>query len=121
VFGDAQAEDAATVLRNWDQIKRSEPGRGGDEVFHDVPENLPSTLYARKLLRRAASGSDFEHPGADTLRRRIQERVGADEESFEAVGDLLFDCVALARDAGVDPELALRAAADRFRKAIDDR
>jgi MazG family protein len=54
VFGDAEAEDAATVLRNWDQIKRAEPGRGGEEVFHDVPENLPSTLYARKLMRRAA-------------------------------------------------------------------
>jgi MazG family protein len=118
VFGDAEADDAATVLRNWDQIKRGEPGRGGDEVFHDVPENLPSLLYARKLLRRAASGSDFEHLDADTLRGRIQERIG--EDSFEAIGDVLFDCVALARDAGVDPELALRASADRFRKAIDD-
>src|SRR5207248_433176 len=31
VFGDTEAEDAATVLRNWDEIKRTEPGRGGDE------------------------------------------------------------------------------------------
>ncbi len=106
------------MLRNWDEIKRAEPGRDGDEVFHDIPENLPSLLYARKVLRRAASGSDFEHPDRDTLRRRLRE--GLDAESFEAIGDVLFDCVALARDAGVDPELALRAAADRFRKAIDD-
>ena len=120
VFGDAEAEDAATVLKNWDQIKRAEPGRGGHEVFHDVPENLPSLLYARKLLRRATSGSDFEHPDRDSLRRRLQQRLEVEPESFEAIGDVLFDCVALARDAGVDPELALRAAADRFRKAIDD-
>jgi uncharacterized protein YabN with tetrapyrrole methylase and pyrophosphatase domain len=120
VFGDAEADDATAVLRNWDQIKRAEPGRGGDEVFHDVPENLPSTLYARKLLRRAVSGSDFEHPDRDTLRRRLRERLDAGSDSFEANGDVLFDCVALARDAGVDPELALRAAADRFRKAIDE-
>jgi MazG family protein len=120
VFGDAEADDATAVLRNWDQIKRAEPGRGGDEVFHDVPENLPSTLYARKLLRRAVSGSDFEHPDRDTLRRRLRERLDAGSDSFEAIGDVLFDCVALARDAGVDPELALRAAADRFRKAIDE-
>jgi MazG family protein len=118
VFGDAQAEDAATVLKNWDEIKRTEPGRDADEIFHDVPENLPSLLYARKLLRRAASRSDFEYPDPDSVRRRLRERLDAD--TFEAVGDLLFDCVALARDAGVDPELALRAAADRFRKAIDD-
>jgi MazG family protein len=123
VFGDTEADDAATVLRNWDQIKRSEPGRGGGELFHDVPENLPSTLYARKLLRRAASGSDFEHPDAASLLRRLRERLDALEagaESFTALGDVLFDCVALAGDAGVDPELALRAAAHRFRKAIDD-
>jgi MazG family protein len=123
VFGDTEADDAATVLRNWDEIKRAEPGRGGDEIFHDVPENLPSTLYARKLLRRAASGSDFEHPDADTLLRRLKERMGAldaTEDSFTAIGDVLFDCVALARGAGVDPELALRAAADRFKEQIEN-
>lgn len=119
VFGDTEANDAATVLRNWDEIKRTEPGRDTGEVFHDIPENLPALLYARKVLRRAASGSGFKHPDRDSLRRRLRERLDAD--SFEDVGDLLFDCVALARDAGVDPELALRAAADRFRKAIDDR
>jgi uncharacterized protein YabN with tetrapyrrole methylase and pyrophosphatase domain len=113
VFGDVEAEDAATVLRNWDEIKRTEPGRDGGEVFHDVPENLPSLLYARKLLRRADSRG-YKHPQPDTLRDLL------DTESFEAIGDLLFDCVALARDAGVDPELALRAAAHRFRKAIDE-
>jgi len=117
VFGDASAEDAATVLRNWDQIKRAEPGRGGDEVFHDVPENLPSPLYARKLLRRAASGSDFEPSTPAELRTRIREKL--DEESFEGIGDLLFDCVALAARLRVDPELALRASADRFRKGIE--
>jgi MazG family protein len=123
VFGDTEADDAATVLRNWDEIKRAEPGRGGDEIFHDVPENLPSTLYARKLLRRAASGSDFEHPDADTLLRRLKERMGAldaTEDSFTAIGDVLFDCVALSRGAGVDPELALRAAADRFKEQIEN-
>ena len=113
MFGDVEAEDAATVLRNWDEIKRTEPGRNSDEVFHDVPENLPSLLYARKLLRRAGSRG-YEHPKPDTLRDLL------DTESFEAIGDLLFDCVALARDAGVDPELALRAAADRFRRAVDE-
>ena len=68
VFGDAEADDAATVLRNWDQIKRTEPGRDGEEIFHDVPENLPSLLYARKLMRRAASGSGYEHRSAEAAR-----------------------------------------------------
>ena len=126
VFGDTEAEDAATVLRNWDQIKRAEPGRGGEEVFHDIPENLPSLLYARKVLRRAASGSDFEHADAAELVARLRERLPALEsdqgrdDRFTTIGNLLFDCVALARDVGVDPELALRAAAERFRETIEN-
>jgi MazG family protein len=58
VFGEVAAETSADVLRNWDQIKSTEPGRGR-ELFGDVPENLPALLYARKLQRRAASaGAD---------------------------------------------------------------
>src|SRR5205085_10816899 len=50
VFGDVQAEDAATVLRNWDALKREEAGREPG-AFADVPETLPSPLDARKLPR----------------------------------------------------------------------
>jgi uncharacterized protein YabN with tetrapyrrole methylase and pyrophosphatase domain len=41
---------------------------------------------------------------------------GSEDERFESAGDLLFAAVDAARAAGVDPELALRAAADRFRE-----
>src|SRR5919108_1616124 len=53
VFGEEAAETAADVLRNWGRIKREEE-RGG-EVFGELPETLPATLYAKKVLRRAAS------------------------------------------------------------------
>ena len=44
---------ASGVLSNWDRIKREVEGRGADDPFGDVPENLPGLLYARKILRRA--------------------------------------------------------------------
>jgi uncharacterized protein YabN with tetrapyrrole methylase and pyrophosphatase domain len=44
VFGDVAAESAGEVVRNWNQIKR-EDERGG-EIFGEIPETLPSTLYA---------------------------------------------------------------------------
>ena len=60
VFGDVEAESAGEVLRNWDAIKATEPGREGG-IFGDVPENLPALLHARKAQRRAAStGFDFD-------------------------------------------------------------
>ena len=53
VFGDRPAETAGDVVRNWNEIKR-EDERGG-EIFGEIPETLPSTLYAKKILKRAAA------------------------------------------------------------------
>ena len=111
VYGEAEASTAGEVLRNWDQIKRDEPGRE-EGIFGDGPENLPGPLYARKLIRRARSAG-IEEPAPD-----LHGLVDAAED-FDSVGELLFACVALARRLHVDPELALRAAADRFRAAME--
>jgi MazG family protein len=123
VFGQAEASSAAEVLRNWDQIKRREAGREPG-VFGEVPENLPSPLYARKVQRRAAStGFDFPdvEPVVEAVREELAEVEAADEpgERFAEVGDLLFAVVNLARKLRVDPELALRAASDRFRARVE--
>jgi MazG family protein len=110
VFGDVDASTAAEVLRNWDEIKRGEEGREPG-IFGDVPENLPAPLYARKLLRRASSA------GRELPAMPVAEHV--DAADFESVGDLMLAVVARARELRVDPELALRSAADRFREQID--
>jgi XTP/dITP diphosphohydrolase/tetrapyrrole methylase family protein/MazG family protein/ATP diphosphatase len=110
VFGDVEASTAGEVLRNWDEIKRGEEGREPG-IFGEVPENLPAPLYARKLLRRAASA------GAELPEMRIGEHVDAGD--FESIGDLMLAVVARARELRVDPELALRSAADRFRDEIE--
>jgi uncharacterized protein YabN with tetrapyrrole methylase and pyrophosphatase domain len=148
VFGDAEVADAAEVLRNWDAIKAGEPGRE-QGVFGEVPENLPALLYARKLQRRAATaglhprvqagrvgtgpvdaaridtaGADAagaRADGADAGRAEAQVTSGGDRECFRNIGERLFALVDEARVAKVDPELALRAAARRFREQIESR
>jgi XTP/dITP diphosphohydrolase/tetrapyrrole methylase family protein/MazG family protein/ATP diphosphatase len=122
VFGEAEASSAAEVLRNWDQIKASEAGREPG-VFGEVPENLPSPLYARKVQRRAASsGFDFEGVEAPlaAVRDELSELEAArdERERFDELGDVLFAAVNVARKLRVDPELALRASADRFRGRV---
>lgn len=107
VFGEAEVADAAEVLRNWDEIKSTEPGRERG-VFGEVPENLPALLYARKLQRRAASAG---------LHSRTGEQRG-DQECFNDIGERLFALVDEARQAQVDPELALRAASQRFKEKM---
>ena len=106
VFGDVEAASAGEVLRNWEQIKAGEAGREPG-IFGDVPENLPALLYARKLQRRAASAGLLERaPDAGATDR---------ETAFREIGERLFAVVDEARRLRVDPELALRAAAQRFR------
>ena len=115
VFGETEAETAGEVLRNWDRIKREEEGRGADDPFADVPENLPALLYARKMQRRAVS--------AGLTGEEAQERLG-DDQTREAterwIGETLFELVDMARRLRVDPELALRAAAQRFRDELSE-
>ena len=120
VFGDVEADTAGQVLRNWDAIKATEAGREPG-IFGDVPESLPGTLYARKLQRRAAStGFDFEHVPYEAVEAELEELRSAREreERFHEAGDVLFAAVNVARKLKVDPELALRAAADRFRGRV---
>jgi MazG family protein len=99
VFGDVEADTAGDVVRTWNEIKR-EDERGG-AIFGEIPENLPSTLYAKKVLKRAESAG-FRLDSAD-----------------QDPGQRLLAAVREAVDAGVDPELALRQAADRFRDEVD--
>jgi MazG family protein len=123
VFGEVQAETSVEVKRNWDQIKGTEAGREPG-VFGEVPENLPGPLYARKVQRRAAT-SGFDFPGVEgplqSVRDELAELEGARgrEEQFHELGDVLFAVVNVARKLAVDPELALRAAAGRFRGRVE--
>jgi MazG family protein len=121
IFGDVEAAQAGEVLRNWDAIKRTEHGREPG-IFGEVPENLPGPLYARKVQRRAAStGFDFDHVPYEALRAELDEleAAGDREARFHELGDVLFAAVNLARKLKVDPELALRAASDRFRGRVE--
>jgi MazG family protein len=121
IFGEAEVANAGEVLANWDEIKRTEAGREPG-LFGEVPENLPGPLYARKVQRRAASsGFDFERVPYDAVTgelEELREAEGDRDAAFHEVGDVLFAAVNVARKLKVDPELALRASAERFRGRV---
>ncbi len=122
VFGEVEVAGAGEVLRNWDAIKQGEAAREPG-IFGEVPENLPAPLYARKVQRRAASsGFDFADARGPlrSLRAELEELEAAPDSvgRFHELGDVLFAAVSVARKLDVDPELALRAASDRFRTRV---
>ena len=121
IFGETEVDSSGEVLRNWDRIKKNEDGREPG-IFGDVPENLPGPLYALKTQRRAAStGFDFEDVPYEHISDELAELEEAKtrEERFHELGDVLFAAVNVARKLKVDPELALRASAERFRERVE--
>jgi XTP/dITP diphosphohydrolase/tetrapyrrole methylase family protein/MazG family protein/ATP diphosphatase len=122
IFGETEVENAQQVLRNWDAIKRTEPGREPG-LFGEVPDNLPSLLHARKLQRRVAS-SGFDFPDIEGPLRSVRDELAeleaaeSADDRYDELGDLLFAVVNVARKLKVDPELALRSASERFRGRV---
>ena len=125
VFGDVHAENAESVVTNWDAIKQQERGEVTDKsVFDGVAKSSPSLMYSTKLQKRAAEfGFDWpDSKGASDkiaeelgeLRKAVESKQDANEIALE-LGDVLFSVVNLSRHLGVDAETALRSAADKFR------
>jgi tetrapyrrole methylase family protein/MazG family protein len=101
VFADVAVDGASDVVRSWEQIKREEKGR--TSAFDGIPSTLPGLLYADEVVRKA---------------RSIGVEATPDVSSGD-LGERLLALVVEARAAGVDPEQALRAAADRLRAGAE--
>lgn len=130
IFGDVQAADSDAVLRNWEQIKRTEKQASASPQFSmmdDIPRTMPAMLEAGKLGSRAAKVG-FDWPNADGLFDKLQEEIAelraelpvenlaAPSAAEEELGDLLFTAVNLARHLKIDPESALRSSNAKFRR-----
>ena len=106
VFGPQRAESVAEIRHRWEEIKRGE-GKQAEVSMH-----LPALLAARKAQERLQLSNlgqeEIDHDGLRAL-------LGPGDPE-EEVGRLLFRVVALARELGVEPELALRRAVKDFLK-----
>lgn len=118
VFADVSVSSAADVNANWEEIKKAEraakaagdgTGAGSPSVLDGVSFGQPALSLAAQIQRRAqragieVAAGDGARPGG------------------ENIGDALMNLVARAREAGVDPELELRAAARRFADSVRER
>ena len=138
VFGDAQADDSAEVLRNWEAIKAEEKRAAGKSVeaadlslLDGISTKAPALMEAHQLTTKAARvGFDWQrvedifdklHEEIDELRVAIREHdESSDEEKQmrvrEELGDVLFAVTNIARHLQIEPEAALKVTNRKFRK-----
>ncbi|MET0146778.1 MAG: nucleoside triphosphate pyrophosphohydrolase [Ilumatobacteraceae bacterium] len=125
VFGTVVADDAGTVKANWDEIKRDEKGR--TSVFDGVARSLPALAYAQHVMGKAAKVG-FDWPDVDGPLAKVDEEVaelrdaiaGGDPERIaDELGDVAIALVNVARHTDTDAELAVRAAAAKFRRRFE--
>src|SRR5215468_12148018 len=118
VFADVTVSGPEEVKRNWDAIKaaeRAEAGGASASVLDSVPFGQPALLLAAQLQRRA------ERAGVPADLAGLPPGGGDGRAAGQAVSDIgaeLFALVAKAREAGLDPELELRAAARAYRDRV---
>lgn len=127
VFGEITVRDAAEVVVNWDKIKKREKAGERTNVLDGIPIGLPSLMAAFKLQAKAAKvGFDWVDIGpvwdkvAEEL-SELREAVALPEpqrsqRAEDELGDVLFAVVNLARFMGIEPETALNAANNKFRR-----
>jgi tetrapyrrole methylase family protein/MazG family protein len=120
VFGEVDVASAAEVKRNWDQIKDEERGEARQSQMDGVPTGLPALQRAAKIQNRAGKvGFDWSEAAevVPKVREEVDEleaALGDPEKAESELGDVLFSVINLARHLGLDGELALRGAIDRF-------
>lgn len=118
---------ASEVVNRWEDLKAAERGADGrvePSILSGVPRALPALLRAYETCARAATvGFDWDGPGdvldkmeeeLRELRVAVRDRDAQPEAVEDELGDLLFAFANYARKLGVEPEAALRRAADKF-------
>lgn len=119
VFGDVNASDTATVLANWQEIKKKEkPERTGP--FDGIPKVLPALMRATEVQKKAAHAG-FDWPDTEGPIQKVHEeleelKADAHDKARAAdeLGDLLFSVVNLSRHLKLDAEQCLAGATKKF-------
>ena len=122
IFSDVAADDAETVLANWEEIKKREKAGQpeANSIMSKLPPTLPALLKAEKVQQKAHrvgfDWDDIQGP-KDKIQEELAEidaAVAGNGDLEEEIGDLLFSVVNLSRFVNVDPEQALNRSVQKF-------
>lgn len=126
VFGSAEANSSAEVIRNW-QILKLQEGKG-KTVLGGVPDSLPSLIKAFRIQDKARSAG-FDWKQKEDVWEKVKEEVNEVEEELskeenqqrveDEFGDLLFSIINAARLYKINPDNALERTNQKFIKRFN--
>lgn len=121
VFGNVKADTSEKVLSNWEVIKSEEKDRRTvTDKLRAIPPMLPALMRAEKVGKKAKC---FDFADAESVMEKVHEELrewteawhtGERDAMEEEMGDLLLTLTSLCRKTGIEPEVALNRATDKF-------
>lgn len=123
VFGDTKVKDSAEVLKNWDEIKKTEYTER-TSALDGVVKSQPALMSAQQISKKAVKVG-FEWSNYEMLKECLLSEIDEFEEAREEkdnehmeeeFGDILFALVNVARWNKIDAEQALLKANAKFTK-----
>ncbi|WP_432204815.1 nucleoside triphosphate pyrophosphohydrolase [Cetobacterium somerae] len=126
VFGEKNnIKTSDEVLINWEKIKKEEKEhKDRNSVLDGIPKGMSALLRAEKLQKKA-SKIGFDWPEIHGVIDKVEEEIDElrdeimmenIEKAREELGDLFFALVNLSRHLGVNPEICLNEASNKFER-----
>ena len=122
VFGDRVFDSQGKPLKDWEDIKaNSHSFTTATQTLQAIPRTLPALMRADKLGKKSRKfGFDLEPEESlskvDDELLEVKEAIASGDLDHveEEFGDLLLSTVNAARLHGIDPELALTKACEKY-------
>jgi tetrapyrrole methylase family protein/MazG family protein len=130
VFGEVKVSGSTEVLKNWDQIKKTEKGGGAasESILDSIPKSLPPLLRTEKVISKVTKVG-FQWPDLEGPLAKLEEEIHelrsalknvdlqdeATRKQIEGeIGDVLFCAANISYLLKMDPEAALRGTLRKF-------
>lgn len=123
VFGDLELSNSGQVLETWEEIKQKEKQNQpfAKSPLKEIPIELPSLTRACKVQKKADKLYDTSKSAKDSteaVKEALNQLDLDDNNYYDEIGEILFNCANIARLYKVDPEQALT---DKIEDLIDEK
>jgi tetrapyrrole methylase family protein/MazG family protein len=120
VFGGKTIVSSSEVLDAWNLGKQQEKTR--QSLFDGIVKLAPALHSAYQIgLRVSSYGFDWENPSGalEKVKEEVSElesamKIEAKEHIFQEIGDAFFALSNVSRKLGINPEIALKKANEKF-------